>query len=136
MKKFEYFKFNVIYTKDGSIIYYGDDQYDGSRLIEIMDELGYEGWELVSTIALTESYKPWFLEMSMTYTGGVEYYFKRELSEEEIEKKITIDDIIEEYTELGYQITFQHPQRIIFNKGVEDVRFDFDKNARTWIKHP
>ena len=150
MKRFEYFTFTITTSENSRTIYYNDGVYDyKTNYNEIMRDLGYQGWELISVVTLTESYKPWFVGVSLTYTGGMEYCFKRELTEEtkkEEEKRTKIageiekstyeeDELIEIYIADGYFLTFQHNDRIIFEKGGNEVRFDYDKSSNKWVKN-
>lgn len=87
MKKFEYLTFTITHSDNSRTIYYDGEVYDyKTNYNKIMRDLGYQGWELISVVTLTESYKPLFVPVSMTYTGGMEYCFKRELTDELIEE--------------------------------------------------
>ena len=154
MKRFEYFTLTIATSDNSGTIYYDDGEYDyNTNYNEIMRDLGYQGWELVSVVTLIESYKPWFVNTSMTYTGGMEYYFKRELTDELIEEKkkekekrtkiaeeiekftYNEDELIEIYIADGYFLTFQHNDKIIFEKGGNEVQFNYNKSSDKWVKN-
>lgn len=81
MKTFEYFNFLVDTSGDTWTIDYEDKTYNHSGLTKIMNKVGSEGWELVSVVSLVGSNKPAFVEVSLTYTTSMIYYFKREITD-------------------------------------------------------
>ena len=147
MQRFEYL--NVTAVRDDKEnnfkVHYNNEVYETNSINELLNSLGAQGWELVSVVPLTASEKPWLLELSMTYTSGLIYYFKRLLSEEKLQalkQKIEQQEqianaeknLIDTYLSQGYQIVFQHKDRLIFGKGPIEVRFDFDKTTNQWVE--
>ncbi len=147
MQRFEYL--NVTAVRDDKEnnfkVHYNNEVYATNSINELLNSLGSQGWELVSVVPLTASEKPWLLELSMTYTSGLIYYFKRLLSEEKLQalkQKIEQQEqianaeknLIDTYLSQGYQIVFQHKDRLIFGKGPIEVRFDFDKTTNQWVE--
>jgi len=157
MTKYEYLNFSVNTIKKEWIIKFDGKQYSYTKDFNtIMERLGFEGWELISVVPMVGSEKSFGMEVSFTYTTKIIYYFKKELTEDMIaikeaaeadrkEKKqkietakkesiYEIDKLIEAYTLDGYQVKFQHKNRIIFGKGIEEVRFDYNDESGQWIE--
>ena len=147
MQRFEYLNVTAVMDeKENNFkVHYNNEVYATNSINELLNSLGVQGWELVSVVPLTASEKPWLLELSMTYTSGLIYYFKRLLTGEKLntamqkleEQKQAINTekkLIDTYLSQGYQIVFQHKDRLIFGKGPIEVRFDFDKNTNQWVE--
>ena len=147
MQRFEYINFSSTFNKEAHKVHFIDgNTYDYAVDFDnLLNSLGEEGWELVSVVPLTESYKPWWLELSYTFTGGFVYYLKRKLTEGQLKikeekkqkleySKLEVEKLIEFYVSEGYQIKFQHKNRIIFGKGIEEVRFDYDNESGQWVE--
>jgi len=146
MKRFTYFNFTVDVSKDTWTIDYNEKTYEYTEFNKIINDLGFQGWELTSVVnIITRTYPSAFTEISDTHTSKTVHYFKKELSDamieemkkaqEEMEKDTSdINELIELFTADGYQIKFQHNDRIIFGKGIKEVRFDYSKSSNQWIK--
>ena len=147
MQRFEYLNVTAVMDeKENNFkVHYNNEVYATNSINELLNSLGIQGWELVSVVALTASEKPWLLELSMTYTSGFIYYFKRlltgealEIAMQELEQEEEIinaeKNLIDTYLSQGYQIVFEHKDRLIFGKGPIEVRFDFDKNTNQWVE--
>lgn len=98
MKRFEYINFTVETSEKKWLVNYKNENLEYHDFFEpLMAYLGSEGWELVSVLPLTSSYKPWFIEISMVYTGSLMYHFKREITQgsEEVSASIYESEISE-----------------------------------------
>ena len=149
MKKFGYMNFTVETTKDIVTMYYNGETEIHNTFNEAMNELGNKGWELVSVVYIpTKIYTKMGLINDELYCGKTVHYFKREMTDdtkkvyakrEQLQDQISdiddIDKLINLFKEQGYQIKFQHRLRIIFGKGMEEVRFDYDENSHKWVEH-
>ena len=140
MQRFEYINFSSTFNDEiGKVHFVDGNTYDYSTDFDfLLDSLGEEGWELVSVVPLTESYKPWLLELSFSYTGGFVYYLKRELTDEIIkmrqQKKEEAEEFIETYLSNGYQLIYDHDNTIIFAKGSKEISFSYNKASGQWVE--
>lgn len=90
MKKWEYFYFSETYdygSKKWSLDFYHQDEkkriaHLTAERCAILDNLGKEGWELVSIKSNIDSDSPWGSGQVFTRTNQYTYFFKRELEDE------------------------------------------------------
>lgn len=142
MKRYEYLNFAVNNVESGQTIHFDGKEYSYDRDFDrIMERLGSEGWELVSVVPMIGSEKPMLLEMSMTYTSRVIYYFKREWTDEKVKmeqgkkEQVEQDDaFIESYLSRGYQVIYDYDNTIVFAKGKEELAFTYDKASGQWVE--
>ena len=136
-----------------------------------MSKLGFDGWELISVVPLTSSTTqnmaliPIYADtiVSMTYTSGEVFYFKREMNADaevddlhycaeykylekldknfydiEVMEKATgglnAESLVEKYITAGYSLVFKHKDRLIFEKNMERIQFDRNKENQLWFK--
>jgi hypothetical protein len=79
------------------IIQFKGESYPYNQVIVILDKLGTQGWELVGVSSNVGSEKPWLTTVSLTYTAGEQFYFKRPCASlpEDLQKQVTqiIDEV-------------------------------------------
>jgi len=120
----------------------------------LIDKLGSEGWELVNAVPITstEFENQAFIPIRadtiapFVYTAKFILYFKRELVGDvkyqetkeykelvKIDKEydmlgevreLTAESLVDKYISMGYQNTFNHKSRLVFEDGNSTIRFD------------
>jgi hypothetical protein len=76
-------------------VFYKGEAKSYNKLNEIIDELGQQGWELISISSSVGSEKPWISSWTYTFTSGEQLYFKRPYIAIPKELQNKIDQIIE-----------------------------------------
>lgn len=75
MQNWQYMTLSVYLDKKKWVCEYGGKKYDESERNRIMNELGKQGWELVTTTSFINSSGT--IEVSFTYTEQYTLFFKR-----------------------------------------------------------
>jgi hypothetical protein len=79
MQKWEYFRLVIYQEKDKWLILYKEQKVDTSQIISVLNELGDQGWELVTSSSFdrTDSQGKIVPSYMPTYTWTYIYTFKR-----------------------------------------------------------